>query len=122
MWGLLCLVPQGAPHSVWKIFLGHIQDLCCCNLLTDKLESQNSDLFCPRLGKGKLHLIKPVLKKGILSNLYCSGALNPAGGLVHHRFVSGNHIACLSNTQIGIWVAIISVRQAVKEYRFHSSE
>lgn len=70
------------------------QDLCCCNLLADKLESRSSDLYSPWLGKGKFYLIKPVLKKGILSNLYCRGALNPAGGLIHHKacFRKSHHI------------------------------
>lgn len=82
----LCLAPQDLLHSEWKI-PGHTQDLCCCNLLADKLESQSSDLFSPGLGKGKLHLIKPKKKKkkGMLSNLYCSGSLNPAEGFIHHK-------------------------------------
>lgn len=90
---LLGLAPPGSPslhvENPWPT-----RDLCCCNLLADKVESQSSDLFLPWLGKGKLHLIKPVLKKGMPSNLYGSGVLEPAGGLVHPKacFGTSHHI------------------------------
>lgn len=82
------------------------QDLCCCNLLADKLESQSSDLLSPWLGKGKLHLIKPVLKKGMLSNLYCSGALTPAGGLGHHKAHVSKSPVALPRTLTTLWLGV----------------
>lgn len=103
---LLCLAPQGTL-SLWVENPGPTQDLCCCNLLPDKLEGQSSDLFSPWLGKGKLHLIKPVLKKGMLSNLYCSGAPNPGGGLIHRKacFRKSHHTP-QQHTPVGIcWLS-----------------